>query len=155
MPRAVKKPAEPTPDNRTLFQRRPILTWSSIAVAVPTLGVIFSWIAPLVPRYATEADVALAMNKVKAELAEHVKEEGDNRRRVEGARAWDRWRVAYNLTVVLRNRVNDCRVARAEGGRGTGVARAACEQYEQEFNEASRESQRLSDIANGYPRTGQ
>lgn len=54
------------------------------------------------------------------------------------AMAWTQKALADQQVLVLRNRVNDCGVRREQGGAMTPIEKAACQQYDDEFQAAVR-----------------
>lgn len=150
----MPKPKPQLIETRNFVQRRPWLTWGTLAAIVAIVGVIGPWVWALMPHYVTVEVMETRITKAESAASSEDAKIKSILQAAERARAWDRWQIAYNLTVVLRNRLNDCREAR-EAGPETRARKASCDQYQQEYDEAAIKARRLNDAAMGFGKQDQ
>ncbi len=124
----------------------PWLTWGTLASIVAVIGGLGAgalWMADwLGDHVQTVAASKIADDKARAELAAH--QVNDSR-----TFAWSSVQAVKNEMVALRNRVNDCNIQKEKVKAMTTLERAACFQYQQEFDDAVRrfEAARIAAVA--------
>ena len=118
----TKKKPEPPNSQRVVntWHAHPVMTLGTAAAAVAVLAGIAPLLIWALHYYATHEE----LESHKAAEARVI--------------AWATVQAIKNETLSLRNRVNDCDIQKDKAKAMTALERAACAQYQQEYDDATR-----------------
>lgn len=129
---------------RAAINSHPKIAWGTLAAIFGILGIVVPWVISWEARYQRKVEAEAEISKLRADTQAEAKAHEKVDRRAD---AWQGVGLSRIEVLILRNRVNECNVARAGKATMTALEINVCQQYDDELRQGQARYERSASDA--------